>query len=154
MKLYREIFHYYLFQLVMQKTWEDTKSGQKCFMLYARSLYITWGGREYWIWNSFKDTRWDSGDIFHGNSCFVNCYFLMVVNCKLSLDLQWWKHRSSQTKPRMLAGCEGEIQNIRPFPWNFIRSCIWSQVDKRGIWLGTPYQAEIVPPWQSPGKAS
>ncbi|XWS42767.1 hypothetical protein CRYUN_Cryun16bG0042500 [Craigia yunnanensis] len=39
-----------------KKTWEDTKSGQKCFMLYARSLYITWGGREHWIWNSFKDT--------------------------------------------------------------------------------------------------
>ncbi|XVF56730.1 hypothetical protein PTKIN_Ptkin06aG0143700 [Pterospermum kingtungense] len=40
-----------------KKTWEDAKSGQKCFMLYARSLYITWGARdEYWIWNSFKDT--------------------------------------------------------------------------------------------------
>ncbi|XVF30651.1 hypothetical protein REPUB_Repub16aG0076700 [Reevesia pubescens] len=39
-----------------KKTWEDAKSGQKCFMLYARSLYITWGGREHWIWNSFKDT--------------------------------------------------------------------------------------------------
>ncbi|XVE62414.1 hypothetical protein DITRI_Ditri06bG0116300 [Diplodiscus trichospermus] len=40
----------------MQKTWEDAKSGRKCFMLYARSLYITWSQREYWIWNSFKDT--------------------------------------------------------------------------------------------------
>ncbi|XWS42780.1 hypothetical protein CRYUN_Cryun16bG0043700 [Craigia yunnanensis] len=39
-----------------KKTWEDTKSGHKCFMLYARSLYITWGIHKYWIWNSFKDT--------------------------------------------------------------------------------------------------
>ncbi|OMP01887.1 Phloem protein 2-like protein [Corchorus capsularis] len=39
-----------------KKTREEEKSGKKCFMLYARSLYITWGGREYWIWNNFKDT--------------------------------------------------------------------------------------------------
>ncbi|KAH1074558.1 hypothetical protein J1N35_026886 [Gossypium stocksii] len=39
-----------------KKTWEDAETGKKCFMLYARSLYVTWGGREYWIWNSFKDT--------------------------------------------------------------------------------------------------
>ncbi|KAK8541867.1 hypothetical protein V6N12_014488 [Hibiscus sabdariffa] len=40
-----------------RKTWEDAKTGHKCFMLYARSLYVTWGGREHWIWNSFKDTN-------------------------------------------------------------------------------------------------
>ncbi|EOY10380.1 hypothetical protein QUC31_010039 [Theobroma cacao] len=38
-----------------KKTWEDA-SGHKCFMLYPRSLYITWGGHDNWIWNSFKDT--------------------------------------------------------------------------------------------------
>ncbi|GLT71735.1 hypothetical protein SLA2020_437330 [Shorea laevis] len=25
-------------------------------MLYARSLYITWGNRENWTWNCFKET--------------------------------------------------------------------------------------------------
>ncbi|XVE62430.1 hypothetical protein DITRI_Ditri06bG0117500 [Diplodiscus trichospermus] len=39
-----------------KKTWQDAKSGRKCFMLYARSLYITWSQHEYWNWKSFKDT--------------------------------------------------------------------------------------------------
>ncbi|XVE62421.1 hypothetical protein DITRI_Ditri06bG0116600 [Diplodiscus trichospermus] len=40
----------------IQKTWEDAKSGRKCFMLYPKSLYIVWGQSEHWIWNSYKDT--------------------------------------------------------------------------------------------------
>ncbi|KDP39599.1 hypothetical protein JCGZ_02619 [Jatropha curcas] len=38
-----------------KKKWVD-KSGHNCFMLFARSLYITWGGHENWIWNCFKET--------------------------------------------------------------------------------------------------
>ncbi|EEF38353.1 ATPP2-A2, putative [Ricinus communis] len=36
--------------------WVDRKSGHDCFMLFPRSLYITWGGHEYWSWNCFKET--------------------------------------------------------------------------------------------------
>ncbi|PKI74019.1 hypothetical protein CRG98_005636 [Punica granatum] len=39
----------------MEKKWIDEKS-RVCLMLYARSLYITWGNREYWIWDCFKET--------------------------------------------------------------------------------------------------
>ncbi|XP_062172198.1 protein PHLOEM PROTEIN 2-LIKE A1-like [Alnus glutinosa] len=39
-----------------KKKWADEKTGHSCFMLYARSLYITWGNKEHWIWNCFKET--------------------------------------------------------------------------------------------------
>ncbi|KAJ0013694.1 hypothetical protein Pint_20835 [Pistacia integerrima] len=39
-----------------KKTWVDKKTSCKCFMIYPRSLYITWGSLEYWTWNYFKDT--------------------------------------------------------------------------------------------------
>ncbi|CAO2827908.1 unnamed protein product [Amaranthus hypochondriacus] len=39
-----------------KKKWVDCKDGSCSFMLYARSLFVTWGHREYWSWNSFKDT--------------------------------------------------------------------------------------------------
>ncbi|KNA19100.1 hypothetical protein SOVF_064620, partial [Spinacia oleracea] len=32
-------------------------------MLYARSLFVTWGHREYWSWNSFKDTNDDNIEV-------------------------------------------------------------------------------------------
>ncbi|KAG6632310.1 lectin-like isoform X1 [Carya illinoinensis] len=40
-----------------KKKWVDQKTGYICFMLYARSLYVTWGAKgEYWDWNCFKET--------------------------------------------------------------------------------------------------
>uniref|UniRef100_A0A5B7B4V9 Protein PHLOEM PROTEIN 2-LIKE A1-like n=1 Tax=Davidia involucrata TaxID=16924 RepID=A0A5B7B4V9_DAVIN len=42
-----------------KKKWVDGKSGHHCFMLYPRSLYITWGQHEYWNWNCFKETSDD-----------------------------------------------------------------------------------------------
>ncbi|KAL3533619.1 hypothetical protein ACH5RR_007140 [Cinchona calisaya] len=39
-----------------KKRWVDEKSGNYCFMIYPRSLYITWGQREYWDWKCFKET--------------------------------------------------------------------------------------------------
>ncbi|XWS58619.1 hypothetical protein CRYUN_Cryun08bG0050200 [Craigia yunnanensis] len=39
-----------------KKTWEDAKSGHKCFVLYARSLHISWSHLDYWVWDSFKET--------------------------------------------------------------------------------------------------
>ncbi|XP_021758304.1 protein PHLOEM PROTEIN 2-LIKE A1-like [Chenopodium quinoa] len=39
-----------------KKKWVDNKDGSCGFMLYARSLFITWGQSWYWSWNSFKDT--------------------------------------------------------------------------------------------------
>ncbi|KAK6918060.1 Phloem protein 2-like [Dillenia turbinata] len=39
-----------------KKRWIEQRSGSYCFKLYARSLYITWGGVENWIWNCFKET--------------------------------------------------------------------------------------------------
>ncbi|CBI40027.3 hypothetical protein VitviT2T_022744 [Vitis vinifera] len=38
------------------KRWTDNKSGGVCYMLYARALFITWGTREHWNWNCFKET--------------------------------------------------------------------------------------------------
>ncbi|KAK0600444.1 hypothetical protein LWI29_015098 [Acer saccharum] len=46
-----------------KKTWIDNKSGCHCFMLYARSLYITWGGTQHWIWNCFKETSDDNIEV-------------------------------------------------------------------------------------------
>ncbi|GFZ02691.1 hypothetical protein Acr_15g0012990 [Actinidia rufa] len=40
----------------MQKKWVDEKSGHSGFMLYPRSLYITWGHTEHWDWKCFKET--------------------------------------------------------------------------------------------------
>lgn len=40
----------------MQKTWENAKSGHKCFVLYAWSLDICWSDHDYWIWDSFTET--------------------------------------------------------------------------------------------------
>ncbi|KAL0008332.1 hypothetical protein SO802_009834 [Lithocarpus litseifolius] len=37
------------------KKWGDKLTGYKCFMLYARSLYITWVNREYWTWDCFGE---------------------------------------------------------------------------------------------------
>ncbi|XP_040993328.1 lectin-like [Juglans microcarpa x Juglans regia] len=40
-----------------KKKWVDQKTGSICFMLYARSLYVTWGAKsENWAWNCFKET--------------------------------------------------------------------------------------------------
>ncbi|KAA8520323.1 hypothetical protein F0562_014579 [Nyssa sinensis] len=39
-----------------KKKWVDGNSGYDCFMLYPRSLFITWGWREYWNWKCFKET--------------------------------------------------------------------------------------------------
>ena len=41
----------------MQKKWADELTGYTCFMLYPRSLYITWDNNEYWNWNCFEETR-------------------------------------------------------------------------------------------------
>lgn len=69
---------------IMQKTWEDAKTGKNCFMLYARSLYVTWGGREFWTWNSFKDTRLD---FFSLSSLFMDFLFVCFSD-PLIHDLQ------------------------------------------------------------------
>ncbi|XWS58621.1 hypothetical protein CRYUN_Cryun08bG0050400 [Craigia yunnanensis] len=56
-----------------KKTWEEAKSGHKCFMLYARSLYITLGGNEYWNWNSFKDTSDENIEVAKlSHVCWLN----------------------------------------------------------------------------------
>ncbi|KAL7234016.1 hypothetical protein ACSBR1_017588 [Camellia fascicularis] len=40
-----------------KKKWIDEKCGRSCFMLFPRSLFITWGTRvEYWDWKCFKET--------------------------------------------------------------------------------------------------
>ncbi|KAE8037270.1 hypothetical protein FH972_009871 [Carpinus fangiana] len=39
-----------------KKKWADEETGHICFMFYPRSLFVTWGNREYWIWNCFKET--------------------------------------------------------------------------------------------------
>ncbi|KAB1213551.1 Protein PHLOEM PROTEIN 2-LIKE A1 [Morella rubra] len=39
-----------------KKKWTDKKTGYTCFALYARSLYVTWGGKENWTWDCFKET--------------------------------------------------------------------------------------------------
>ncbi|KAK9188163.1 hypothetical protein WN944_019562 [Citrus x changshan-huyou] len=39
-----------------KKTWIDNKTGYKCFVLYPRSLFVTWGNRDHWTWNCFKET--------------------------------------------------------------------------------------------------
>ncbi|OMO84850.1 Phloem protein 2-like protein [Corchorus olitorius] len=47
-----EVFH----EHKRKRTWEDAKSGHKCFVVYARLLDIIWGETKYWIWESFKET--------------------------------------------------------------------------------------------------
>ncbi|GAV57496.1 PP2 domain-containing protein [Cephalotus follicularis] len=39
-----------------KKKWVNKKSGDISYMLYARALYVTWGNRENWNWNCFKET--------------------------------------------------------------------------------------------------
>ncbi|XP_075644128.1 protein PHLOEM PROTEIN 2-LIKE A1-like [Castanea sativa] len=39
-----------------KKKWGDKLTGYRCFMLYPRSLYITWGNRENWTWDCFEET--------------------------------------------------------------------------------------------------
>ncbi|KAK3198274.1 hypothetical protein Dsin_021689 [Dipteronia sinensis] len=46
-----------------KKTWIDKKSGGHCFMLYPRSLYITWNSHPYWTWNCFKETSDDNIEV-------------------------------------------------------------------------------------------
>ncbi|XP_027162122.1 protein PHLOEM PROTEIN 2-LIKE A1-like [Coffea eugenioides] len=46
-----------------KKRWVDEKSGNYCFMLYPRSLYVTWGQREYWDWKCFKETSDDNIEV-------------------------------------------------------------------------------------------
>ncbi|KAK7856897.1 hypothetical protein CFP56_020990 [Quercus suber] len=48
------IFCLFRFSIIMQKKWGDKLTGYKCFMLYPRSLYFTWGNREYWT--CFEET--------------------------------------------------------------------------------------------------
>ncbi|TXG66478.1 hypothetical protein EZV62_007753 [Acer yangbiense] len=53
------IFH----SIAVEKKWIDNKSGCHCFMLYSRSLYITWGHSQYWTWNCFKETSDDNIEV-------------------------------------------------------------------------------------------
>ncbi|XP_059430869.1 putative disease resistance protein At3g14460 [Corylus avellana] len=63
-----------------KKKWVDEKTGHFCFMMYARLLFKTWSGGEYWIWNCFKETSENIEVVKLSHVCW------MEVNGKLSMS--------------------------------------------------------------------
>ncbi|XVE90304.1 hypothetical protein DITRI_Ditri20bG0066800 [Diplodiscus trichospermus] len=89
-----------------KKTWKDAKSGQVCFMLYPRSLYITWSNRDqYWSWNSYEHTSNDNIEVAKLiNVCWLDVrgklnmsdlspatLYEVVYEVKLTKDASGWE---------------------------------------------------------------
>ncbi|KAL9689226.1 hypothetical protein QQ045_033660 [Rhodiola kirilowii] len=47
-----------------KKKWKDEKTGYVSYTIFARALYVTWGGESnYWDWNCFKEMGEDGIEV-------------------------------------------------------------------------------------------